>query len=156
MAKFKLVLDQVPYEIEQKNDIMVINGQEFPFKMEGNNVQVGGNPHNVTLAGQMATVDGISYNFEAVGLEDKEPKKRKAASKAAAQEAGAVTAIMPGLIIKVLKKVGDHVEKGDIILILEAMKMQNEIQAPAAGTIRQIHVKPGETVEMRQVLAIVE
>lgn len=156
MAKFKLILDQVPYEIEQKNDILVVNGQEFPFKIDGNNVQVGGNPHTATLAGQVATVDGISYNFEAIGLEDKEPKKRKAASKNAAQEAGALTAIMPGLIIKIFKKPGDHVEKGDIVLILEAMKMQNEIQAPKAGTLRQMNVKEGESVEMRQVLAVIE
>lgn len=155
--KFKLILEQVPYEIEQRGDLMLVNGQEFPIKIDGSNVSVTGNPHAVTLAGTLATVDGINYNFEAIGLEEmKEVKKRKAVSKESAAEAGAITAIMPGLIIKVLKKEGDTVEQGDIVLILEAMKMQNEMKAPKAGIIRKIHVKAGESVEIRQVLALIE
>ena len=63
---------------------------------------------------------------------------------------------MPGLIIKILKQEGERVEVGDTILILEAMKMQNDIQAKVAGTIQQMNVKQGENVEMRQVLCVIE
>ncbi len=157
IGKFQITLDQVAYEIEQKGDVLIVNGQEFPYKYEGSSVQIGGNPHAVTLAGSTATVDGITYSFSSAGLEEtKDIKKRKAATKQAAQDAGALTAIMPGLIVKIHKKVGDTVQKDDIIMILEAMKMQNELHAAKAGTIRQINVKEGETVEMRQVLAIIE
>jgi biotin carboxyl carrier protein len=63
---------------------------------------------------------------------------------------------MPGLIIKILKQEGDKVEAGEVVMILEAMKMQNELHAKQSGTLKQIHVKQGESVEMRQVLAIIE
>jgi biotin carboxyl carrier protein len=67
-----------------------------------------------------------------------------------------ITAVMPGLVIKINKKVGDRVEVGDVVMILEAMKMQNELQARQAGVVKQISVKQGESVEMRQVLAVIE
>jgi pyruvate carboxylase subunit B len=154
--KFKLTLEGVPYDIERKGDLLLVNGQEFPWKIDGKNIQVGGNPHAVDVIGKTATVDGIAYNIEVVGLEEPKPTKRKAASAAAAEEAGAISAIMPGLIVKILKKEGDKVEAGDVVIILEAMKMQNELHAKQSGTLKHLMVKPGETVEIRQVLAIIE
>ncbi len=157
ISKFKIMLENVPYEIERKGDLIVVNGQEFPYRIDGGTVHISGNPHSATISGKTATIDGISYGYEAVGLEEKrQVTKRKAASKSAADAAGAITAIMPGLIIKILKKEGDIVAKDEVVLILEAMKMQNELQAPQSGTIRQINIKVGDSVEMRQVLAIIE
>ncbi len=156
-TKFRIDLDHVSYEIERKGDLLLVNGREFPFSIEGQTVHVSGTPHSVLLTGKTASVDGIEYEFQAVGLEEKKQMaRRKAASSSAAQEAGAITAIMPGLIMKILKKEGDVVEKDDVIMILEAMKMQNELGAPKAGTIRKIQVKTGDSVEMRQVLAVIE
>ncbi len=157
-SKFKVMLDQSPYEIEQRGDLIVVNGQEFPFKYgnDGKTINISGNAHTISINGKVATVDGISYNYDAIGLEEpKESKKRKSGTQAS-DEAGAITAIMPGLIIKILKKVDENINAGETVLILEAMKMQNEIKAPKAGKIKKISVKEGETVEMRQVLAIVE
>ncbi len=155
--KFKLLLEGVPYDIERKGDLVLVNGQEFPWTAAGNTYSVGGNPHAVEVRGNSATVDGIVYSIEAQGLEEPTPgKARKAPTAAAADEAGAVTAIMPGLIIKINKHEGDRVDMGDVVMILEAMKMQNELQAKRAGVIKQINVKQGETVEMRQVLAVIE
>jgi len=74
----------------------------------------------------------------------------------AAPMTGAITAIMPGLIIKINNQVGDRVEVGQVVFVLEAMKMQNELHAKRAGVVKQINVKPGESVEMRQVLAVIE
>jgi biotin carboxyl carrier protein len=54
---------------------------------------------------------------------------------------------MPGRVVKVLVEPGQEVRKGAGILILEAMKMQNEIQAPVDGVIDRIFVEPGSTVE---------
>lgn len=155
--KFKLVLEEVPYEIERKGDLILVNGQEFPWSVNGGTYTVGGNVHTVEVHGKVATVDGITYAIDPQGLEEPKPgKARKAASAAAADEAGAITAIMPGLIIKINKKEGDRVEAGEVVIVLEAMKMQNELQAKRSGIVKQINVKKGETVEMRQVLAIIE
>ena len=60
---------------------------------------------------------------------------------------------MPGKILSVDKNVGDAVESGQTIMILEAMKMENEIVAPQAGTIASINVSVGTAVEAGEVLA---
>lgn len=58
-----------------------------------------------------------------------------------------VTAYMPGKVVAVLAKVGDEVRAGQGIVVLEAMKMQNEIQAPNDGVVRRVVVSPGQPVE---------
>ena len=69
--------------------------------------------------------------------------------------AGSITveSPMPGKILSVEKKVGDSVEAGQTIMILEAMKMENEIVAPEAGTIASINVSVNQSVEAGEVLA---
>ena len=73
----------------------------------------------------------------------------------AAGGAGDVVAPMPGTVLKVNVNNGDTVASGDVILILEAMKMENEIVAPCAGTVT-LNVKAGETVDPDAVLASVQ
>jgi len=58
-----------------------------------------------------------------------------------------VKAPMPGLILKIRKKVGEHVELGESVIILEAMKMENDLKAPASGIIESIFVTEGSAVE---------
>lgn len=80
-----------------------------------------------------------------------------AAAPAAAPVAGGtnVTAPMPGTILAVNKQPGSAVAAGEVILILEAMKMENEIVAPCAGTLTQVLVSKGSTVETDAVLAVI-
>ena len=77
--KFKLMLEGVPYEIERRGDLLLINGLEFPCAVENQNVTIGGTPHAVVLRSETATVDGISYRYEALGLEEPKPGKAKRA-----------------------------------------------------------------------------
>ncbi|HQF87878.1 MAG TPA: hypothetical protein PLN26_11650 [Acidobacteriota bacterium] len=69
---------------------------------------------------------------------------------------GLVRAFMPGLIVRVLKSAGETVAEGDTVLYMEAMKMENAIVAPRAGTISRIGPKEGETVLTGDVLFVVE
>ena len=154
--KFRLVLEGVPYEVERKGDLLLVNGLEFPCAVKGNTVTVGDNAHTVQVQGDSASVDGIAYPIEAQGLEEPKPGKARKAATADRDDMGVITAVMPGLVIKINKKAGDKVEVGDVVVILEAMKMQNELQARQSGVIKQINVKQGESVEMRQVLAVIE
>ncbi len=66
-----------------------------------------------------------------------------------------ITAPMPGTILAVNKQPGSAVAAGDVILVLEAMKMENEIVAPCAGTLAQVLVSKGSTVETDAVLAVI-
>ena len=61
--------------------------------------------------------------------------------------AGALITQMPGKIVKINKKEGDSVTKGETVLILEAMKMENEIKAGATGVIKSVNVKEGQALE---------
>ena len=68
---------------------------------------------------------------------------------------GQVTVPMQGTIVKVLVEAGEVVEVGQTICVLEAMKMENNINAEAAGTVAEVRVKPGDTVSAGDVVAIV-
>ena len=113
-----------------------------------------GTPYNVTLEEDQVVVGGIAYDLAVKGLEGEKGGPRAAAKAVAA--AGAVTAIMPGKIIRVLVTEGEKVTEGDVICILEAMKMENELKAPKDGVIQALHIEPGQDVEMGAVLAEIE
>jgi pyruvate carboxylase subunit B len=82
------------------------------------------------------------------------PKQAEAAPVAGG--AGAVTAPMPGMIVEFKCKVGDKLKAGDVVVVLEAMKMQNPLPAPIGGEVKSIHVKAGDSVGVGQVLAVIE
>jgi len=63
-----------------------------------------------------------------------------------------VSAPMAGIVLSVNKNIGDAVKKGDVLVILEAMKMENEILAPCDGVVKAIHVSSNESVESNQPL----
>jgi acetyl-CoA/propionyl-CoA carboxylase biotin carboxyl carrier protein len=79
-----------------------------------------------------------------------------AASSAAAGGDGTISAPMQGTIVKVLVEVGATVEAGQAILVLEAMKMENNINAGSAGTVKELKVAPGDAVSSGDVLAVIE
>ena len=78
------------------------------------------------------------------------------AAPAAAGEGETVTAPMPGTILDVKVNVGDTVSKGQVIMILEAMKMENDIVAPVAGKVAAINVKKGDSVNSNDALASIQ
>ena len=67
-----------------------------------------------------------------------------------------ITAQMPGKVVRVQIEAGATVEKGTGVIVVEAMKMQNEMKSPRAGVIVSINVKPGDTVNAGDVLAVIE
>jgi len=67
-----------------------------------------------------------------------------------------VKAPMPGMILKVKKNIGDEIHPGEPVIILEAMKMENELRAPVKGMLKEIFVKEGSPVEKGAVLFIIE
>jgi pyruvate carboxylase subunit B len=113
-------------------------------------VTVNGKSYNLAIDGDTATVDGKPYQVS-LG----EATAEGAAALPALKDGGGtpVKAQMPGKVIRLLAQAGDHIEAGDGILVLEAMKMEMPVTAPAAGTITDISVGAGEQVANGQVLA---
>lgn len=115
---------------------------------------VDGRSYRCALNGDQVTVNGKNYK---VAMAADSAATPAGSAPAAASSAGEteLSAPMPGLVLRVHCDVGDHVEAGDTILILEAMKMETPINAPAAGTITNIAVSPGDQVSGGQLLAAI-
>ena len=85
---------------------------------------------------QAAVKDKFDLLLEKMGMSDKGTK-----------QAGALKSPMPGKVLRIDVEVGQTVKKGDAILILEAMKMENAIKAPGEGTVKSILIKTGDALE---------
>lgn len=152
--EFSLTLDDIEYKISADGNTIMVNGQPFIVGFEGDTVLVNDVPYEIKLEGDKVIVAGIAYKLKVDGLvEEKAPAR---AAGVVTPGEGVVTAIMPGKIIRVLVNEGDRVAEGDVICILEAMKMENELKAPKAGTLKALHVRPGQDVERGAVLAEIQ
>lgn len=98
-------------------------------------LKINGQPHDVQVK------DRFDLLLEKMGM-----------SNAAASRVNDIKAPMPGLIVGVSVEPGSDVKKGDSVLILEAMKMENVIKAPGDGTVKSIKIQKGDRVEKGQVL----
>ena len=106
------------------------------------------------------TVNGVEYDVQVAEVGGAAPAaapKAAPAPKAAAPvaaSAATVSAPMPGKILDVKVKAGQAVKRGEVLLILEAMKMQNEIMAPADGTVADVRVSAGQAVNTGDVMIV--
>ena len=108
----------------------------------------------VTLNGKRYEVEVSESDAVLTSVSNAAPAAAPAAPAAAAVSGTQVVSPMPGTILKVNASEGQAVKAGDVIFILEAMKMENEIVAPCDGTIKQILVTKGSTVDTDQILAV--
>ena len=125
--------------------------------------------YNVTLNGKIYEVDVTESDAVVTGISQVPVNTVVAPAPVAAPEAPAaapaaapvaangtqVKAPMPGTILAVKKNVGDAVKAGDVIVVLEAMKMENDIVAPCDGTVKSINTPKGSTVNTDDVLAVI-
>ena len=112
--------------------------------MKNYTITVNGNVYDVTV--EEGTGNGAPAAKAAA------PKAAPKAAPAGAQGAVKVNAPMPGKILKVNAAAGAAVKKGDVLVILEAMKMENEICAPQDGTVATVECAAGDSVESGKVL----
>jgi pyruvate carboxylase subunit B len=157
--EFTLTLENVEYPVVADGDTITVNGRPFTIEVTDDGaVLVDGIAYDVTLEGETATVSGESCPVQVTGLAmtPVAAVPVPAAPPVAAAGAGAVLAIMPGKIIRVLVEVGQQVQDGQPVCVLEAMKMENELHAHQSGAVQAVHVKPGDDVEKDQVLVEIE
>ena len=84
------------------------------------------------------------------------PRPRPARSAGSSSSNGTISSPMQGTIVKILVSVGDKVEIGQALLVLEAMKMENQINSESAGVIKELRVEAGATVGAGDVLVVIE
>ncbi|HJZ78767.1 MAG TPA: biotin/lipoyl-containing protein [Pyrinomonadaceae bacterium] len=124
--------------------LLNLNGQIFDCQIEG----------ELRSGAPVEVVVGTSRY--SIVIHD--PKRLPSATAAGMHTGGAarIAAPMPGKIVRILAEVGAQVEAGDPIVVVEAMKMQNEMKSPKAGKIMSINVALGATVNGGDVLAVIE
>ena len=119
----------------------MVNGQEFEVELEND----GDN--------WIAKVEGEEFVIQ---VPDAAPvAKKRSASGGKSKKSGKVSANIPGKVVTVEVKIGDVVSEGQVVMILEAMKMQNEIQAPVSGTVSEIHCEEGQSIEANVPLLVI-
>ncbi|MCL4260644.1 MAG: biotin/lipoyl-binding protein [Anaerolineales bacterium] len=140
---------------------VVVNGKPYHIDFESVSGQpvysliAEGKSHEAYIApadeGWQVLLRGRSYS---VAVEDEREKRLRVAAGGSAAESGEFTlkAPMPGLVVAISVEDGQAVEKGQVLAILESMKMQNELKSPRAGKVARIKVKPGDSVEQKQAL----
>ena len=103
-----------------------------------------------------AEVEGKIFSIKVDGSKggSLSPRKKKGARKA--KRSGVVSSSIPGKIISISVSQDEFVSEGDVIMILEAMKMQNEIQAPISGKITELNCEPGDSIEANSPLMVIE
>ena len=101
------------------------------------------------------TVNGTEYEITLEAVDEAEISKPAASAAPAPAGGETVTSPMPGTILAVNVTPGAKVKKGDVILVLEAMKMENEIMAPCDGTVASVSVTKGASVDSGAVLCTI-
>lgn len=116
-------------------------------------ITIGGSSYGIKIENGKAIVDGVSYDYSIKdGISQTTSTPTQAISSGAATP---VTAGLPGTVVKIVSPVGTQVSDGTTILIVEAMKMEVEIKSSVSGSVKEIKVKPGDSIVAGQELAIV-
>ena len=135
----------------ESGPIVPASDDETPLVQRQTTVEVNGRRFDVKL-----------WVPESAGVAAATPAKKKAARSSSASGGGAgggsgqIAVPMQGTIVKVLVEVGQAVEAGQSVVVLEAMKMENQIEADKTGTVKAINVKPGDTVGAGDVVVVIE
>jgi pyruvate carboxylase subunit B len=161
---------------------VTVGGREHVVEVDGDRLTVDGQPAMATAAGVEGTpvrqllLDGASWMLTLdpagrgrwdvgwrgdrweVEVVDERTRHIRALTETGQARAGGggLKAPMPGLVVRVLVELGQAVEAGQGVVVLEAMKMENELKAPAPGVVRAIRAEVGRPVEKGQVLVELE
>ncbi|HEV7744299.1 MAG TPA: biotin/lipoyl-containing protein [Pyrinomonadaceae bacterium] len=144
-----VAVDDRHYDLElrelSRGEYLLIDGFKI-YKCRVEQTHAGGESLAVVIRGR-------SYEVAVI-----DPKRLRSGQSSAAHHTGAAEIVspMPGKIVRVLVEAGATVEAGAGVIVVEAMKMQNEMKAPKAGVVVSINVAEGATVKAGDVLAVVE
>lgn len=161
MSKLSVAINGVTYEIEldqhQRPDAdltVVVDGERLRVIVPDPNnsdatgwLLIDGRPYEVTIDRSLHWIKS-SRGVNRLELRDRETAVARPAS-----GDGRIKAPIPGQIARVLVAVGDQVEVGQSLMILEAMKMENHVRAPRAGRVEQLNVAAGQAVTLHALLA---
>lgn len=138
-----------------------INGTRYSVSVDSvengmARVSVNGTPYNVEIGDQMTGPKPVKPVQVAPATHQPTPAPKKIEQPSAPSSASALKSPLPGVILEMKVKEGDEVKEGQCLMILEAMKMENNIDALRAGVVRNIQVAKGDSVLEGDVLLTIE
>jgi biotin carboxyl carrier protein len=156
-------VQRVELNLGESGWLCKLNGREFPLDVistgEGIlSILVNGKSYEIkqeTTATESHTVVVGHQRFSAVVRDPRSFRSRHRAS-SGTEGVKKITAPMPGKVVRILATAGTEVEAGQGVLVIEAMKMQNELKSPKKGIVKKLNVAEGAAVEAGQTLAEVE
>ena len=162
MSKLAVTVDGQKFQIEAMltpdcdlGCIIKVNGEDVLVSIPGSSTPnagyewmiINGRPYELTVDDHMSWLRDYS-GIHAIDIQDREARVTRPRS-----DDGRIKAPIPGLVTRVLVQEGELVRAEQPVMVLEAMKMENEIRAPFEGNVQSIAVSPGETVTRGAVLA---
>lgn len=160
---YKVNVNNADFEVQLNNGQIVLDGQDFDWDIS----QINENTFHIIKNSQSyrAEIVNVDHKAKKLTLKINENKyevalkdrfdlllEKLGMDMSASTKMNDVKAPMPGLILEIQVAEGDEVKKGDPVMILEAMKMENVIKADGDGTVKAIKVNKGDSVEKNQVL----
>jgi biotin carboxyl carrier protein len=145
----KAIIDGQEYEAEVSQPEPGV----FLIKRDGKIFEAFVHPNSRIDRPKMVTVNGRDYEVKLI-----DPKRLRSSGSSAdhAEGLAEIRTAMPGRVVRILVEKGSEVEKGDGVLVVEAMKMQNELKSPKNGVVKNISVAEGDTVAGGDILATIE
>lgn len=159
MVEYEVTLAkrQIPLSFDAEKKTATIDDRTYQVATtkHGNKVivDVDGKPYNVEVIQGRVYVNGEEQRFT---IQRGKPKVLGKGKGAQAAKGAKIKPPMPGRIVSIEVKVGDTVRKGQGLLVLEAMKMQNEVVAPCEGLVKAVHVKQGQNIDGNFVMVEIE
>lgn len=152
------------FVVDIESDGVLLDGEplDVDLRQSGANelysMLMGGKSHEMLIETQRYSYDvTLRGELLQVQVEDERARRLSAKRKVTLPDGDiAITAPIPGLVVKVLVAEGDAVDAEQPVLLLEAMKMENELRAARAGRVKQVKVAPGQRVEQNAVLLVLE
>lgn len=162
----KLTVQGQEFEVRPGSDTVTVDGKEYTIRTvrrgEIITVYVNERPYHVQLPPSLEgpaklLVDAKEYEIEVKGaLKPSKAPPKPHRQPTAVAGTGAITAPMTGRVVRVDVQPGQEVQEGQVLLVIEAMKMENEIVAPRAGKVKEVAVAPGARVSEGDLLLILD
>jgi biotin carboxyl carrier protein len=157
-VKLEVVINGRADKLQLESDRFEFGGIERAYSMQQSgpgifSILIEGRSYQATLLAP-GTIQVNDRIFEVEIFDPRELRAR--ASTGASHGRQNIVAPMPGKVVRVLVAVGDTIEPGQGLIVVEAMKMQNEMKSPKAGTVVEVKTKDGATVAAGEILVVIE
>jgi len=162
MMRYFVKVADIEWQVVVEGDRVSVNGREVGARLlkgadgEAKALELDGATHSVVAGppggdGRILHIDGRRHHVQAETERERRVREMKGMG-SGSRGPRPLKAPMPGLVVKVDVQAGETVTEGQGLIIVEAMKMENELQAEANGVVSQVLIQPGEAVEKDQVL----